>query len=264
MERFHHVIVFFISEQEKAGFLDAGIQFTVTRGSRGECIHFDIGEGDSRWENVTALIASLEGNDRAPKKYRVQDLPMTVPTMKENIRRMKERVAARKESPPGRGWLDGYSGQSADELLALEGEYRTDSLLLAFEEAIGQKAEHEGMSSLTDEERIVLAIEALEREVNSGGYDQFFANSSKKFAPMLVDALRRIGCKKTANITQRAIKAIGVSDLAEEAINAALAADDEQRRAKLSRCDDSYHKSGEAIEERLFAFIKANKTRIRF
>jgi hypothetical protein len=264
MGLFHHITVFFISEQEKRDFLEAGVEFkAVTRGPRGECVVFEIGEDDARWERVAALVASLEGNDKVPKKYRVQNLSMTAP-MDEQMRRLKERTAALKRSQPGPEWLDRHSGQSADELLSLEGKYQIDSLVLAFEEAISQKAQRGGMQSLTNEERIVLAVEALEREVNNGGYDQFFVNSSREFAPTVVDALQRIGCKKTATITQRAIKALGVSALTSEAIDAAMVADDEQRLAKLNRCDDSYYKCAEPVAERLFEFIKANKTVIRF
>jgi Domain of unknown function (DUF4375) len=146
----------------------------------------------------------------------------------------------------------------------LEGKYRTDSLVLAFEQAIGQKAEREGSQSLTDQERIVLAVEALEREVNNGGYDQFFLNSSREFAPVIVGALERIGCKKTANVTRRAIKALSISDLTSDAIEAVISTPDEGRRSKLNRCDDSYYKSAEPIADRLFAFIKANKASISF
>jgi len=208
---------------------------------------------------VVALVASLEERDGIPNEHRVQDLSMTVPSWDELIRQMKERVAAHVNSQPGPAWLDGYSGQSTDELVSFEHKYRIDSLVAAFEEAIGQKAERESMEALTDEERVVLAVEALEREVNNGGYDQFFVNSSREFAHIIVSALQRIGCKKTATITQRAIKAIGVSELTAEAIEAALAADDEQRSAKLSRCDDSYYKSAEPIAGRLFAFIRRTR-----
>jgi hypothetical protein len=61
----------------------------------------------------------------------------------------------------------------------------------------------EATNSLTEEEHIVLAVEALEREVNNGGYDQFFTNSSREFVSTIVCSLRGIGCKKTSNITQR-------------------------------------------------------------
>ncbi len=69
---------------------------------------------------------------------------------------------------PDLQWLDRYSGETVDELLALEGKYRIDSLVLAFEQAIDQKAARVGGEYLTDVERIILAVEALEREVNNG------------------------------------------------------------------------------------------------
>ena len=264
MTLFRHITVISISEQEKADFLEAGVAFKkVTKGPRGECAIFEIGEDDSRWERVAALIASLEERDGIPKKYRVQNLSMTAPTMEECIRQAAERIAAWKKSQPGPKWLE-YSGESADQLLSLEGKYRIDSLVLAFEQAISQKAERRGVQNLSDEERIVLAVEALEREVNNGGYHQFFANSSREFAPIAVGSLQTIGCKKTASITQRAIKALGISDVTAEAIDTAMTADGQQRLAKLNRCDASYYKSAEPIAERLFAFIKANKASIRF
>jgi hypothetical protein len=256
---FHHITVFFISEQEKADFLKAGVEFSaVTRGSRGECVTLEIGEDDPRWERVAALVASLEGNDQVPKNFRVQDLSMTKPTLRETA------MTSLKGSRIGNlGWLDGYSGQTVEQLLSLEGNYRIDSLVLAFEQAIGEKAARVDNYALTDEERIVLAVEALEREVNNGGYDQFFTNSSRRFASTIVDSLQRISCEKTANITQKAIKALGISDLTTEAIEAAMATEDERRMGKLSRCDDAYYKNAEPIAERLFAFIKENKAGIR-
>ena len=86
-------------------------------------------------------------------------------------------------------WLDGYSGQSVEQLLSLEGKSRTDSLVLAFEQAISQRAEGADNQGLTNTEHVVLAVEALEREVNNGGYHQFFTNSSREFAPTIVDSL---------------------------------------------------------------------------
>jgi Domain of unknown function (DUF4375) len=257
---FHHITVFLVSEQEKSSLSEAGIEFSgVIRGPRGESVNFDIGEDDPRWERIVALIASFEEREGMPKEYRVQNLSMTAPTMKENLRQMHERVAKLVKSRPGPKWLDGYSGESAEQLISLESEYRTDSLVLAFEQGINQKAERDGAQSLTNEERVVLAVEALEREVNNGGYDQFFVNSSREFAPSIVGALQRIGCKKTAKITQKAIDALGISDLRSDAIEEVICTRDEKRAARLDHCNDLYYKSPEPIAERLFAFIKANR-----
>lgn len=37
-------------------------------------------------------------------------------------------------------WLSRYSGESVDELIAFEGKYRTDSLVVACEQGLEQKA----------------------------------------------------------------------------------------------------------------------------
>ncbi len=49
---------------------------------------------------------------------------------------------------------------------------------------------------------------ALDREVNHGGYGQFFVNSSREYAPIIVEAPRHIGCPKTAVITQTVLKIV--------------------------------------------------------
>ena len=161
-------------------------------------------------------------------------------------------------------WLDAYAGQTVDELLSLEGRYRIDSLVLVFEQAIDQKEARVGERGLNNEEQIILAVEALEREVNNGGYAQFFTNSSREYASMIVDSLQRIGCRETAAITEKAIKAVGISDLKADTIKSAMAKSDVRREAKLNQCDDEYFKNTEPIAARLFAFIKANRAHINF
>jgi hypothetical protein len=160
-------------------------------------------------------------------------------------------------------FLEEYSGQTVEELLSFEGQYHCDSLVLAFEQALRQKLDRCGGHVLTSEERIILAVEALEREVNNGGYGQFFINSSREFAPVTVSALLRIGCPKTAAVTQRAIDALHLAALSVEAIDAAMEASEESEE-ELNQCDDSYYGSGEDVAGNLFAFIRTNQSRIMF
>ena len=155
-------------------------------------------------------------------------------------------------------FLASYSGQTTDELLALEGEYRIDSLVLAFEQAIQGKARR------SREESYVLAVEALEREVNNGGFSQFFGNSSGEFAPLVERALRAIDCPKTADIARDAIAALAVDgELAGAAVAHAVSEEDEEIRLHLARCDDRYFSNDEPIADRLFAWIKANRATVR-
>jgi hypothetical protein len=159
-------------------------------------------------------------------------------------------------------WLEGYSGQSTGALVALEGCYRTDSLVLTFEQAISQKMARIGRDRLTDEERVVLAIEALEREVNSGGYLQFF-DSAAEFAPTVVDALNQIGCGAVAAVTEEAIGALRVcSPVTAAAISEAMGEDDEERNAKLDACDAQYYAVAGDLAGPLLEYIKRNRDKI--
>ncbi|MGA3346679.1 MAG: DUF4375 domain-containing protein [Terracidiphilus sp.] len=160
-------------------------------------------------------------------------------------------------------WLDGYTGQTIEELLALATEYRVDSLLVALEEALNRKAEEIGEQDLSDEERIVLAVEALERELNNGGYGQFFTNSSGQYASIIVDSLLSIGCAETANITSGAINALGTQDFSPEALEAALESDNEERDEQLDECDGLYSGAGEDIAGQLFEFVRAHQDAIQ-
>jgi len=160
-------------------------------------------------------------------------------------------------------FLTQYTGESAEALLKYEGRYRTDSLLLAFDEALQAKQQrHEALSS---QEMTVLAVGALEREVNSGGYDQFFRHSSNECAPDIVEALERIGCRTNAAIARRAIKALGIQGaLTPAALEHVFQTDSDRRDAALSDCDDAHWATKEDVPGSLFRFIKVNRERIRF
>lgn len=160
-------------------------------------------------------------------------------------------------------WLDNYSGETVAELLSFEGRYRTDSLVLVFEQALDQKAAREGSENLSQEERIVLAVEELEREVSNGGYEQFFLNSSREYAPIIVEALTRIGCPRTATITQNALNALRCPELTSVGIERVMLEESESRDQALFVCDNQYFARPENIEGRLFAFIRENKDKFR-
>lgn len=160
-------------------------------------------------------------------------------------------------------WLDTYSGQTTDELFALAGEYRPDSLVLVFEQALGLKAERVGVEGLSEEELIILAVEALEREVNNGGYSQFFYNSSKEYTPVVVDALNRIGCPETAKLTRKAIDVLNIDEpISVDAIDNVMEQEDEDRDEKLWKCDDRYYETAEDLAGNLLEFIKDNSVKI--
>jgi hypothetical protein len=160
------------------------------------------------------------------------------------------------------GWVQGYAGQTVDEILSFEGTEGVPFLMSTLEEAIQEKMKADGPGKLTGVERIVLAVMALSHEVNNGGYSQFFRNASHRFAPAIVSDLVRIGCTEIADITQQALDALDVPQVSAAAIQAAMAIENVQRDRAMKRCDIAFYEQGELFE-RLFAYVKAHADGIK-
>ncbi|MEI9975126.1 MAG: DUF4375 domain-containing protein [Ignavibacteriota bacterium] len=160
------------------------------------------------------------------------------------------------------GWLDGYTGQTVDELLLFEGTDGLHAILFAIEQAIQQKLEAEGRLQMTGVMLVFLSVMALSREVNNGGYDQFFRNSSRQFAPRIVGDLVRIGCPEIADITQEALDSLDLPKLAVPEIEAAMKSESVKRDRTLKRCDIAFYDQG-VLLERLFAYVKTHQDGIK-
>jgi hypothetical protein len=157
-----------------------------------------------------------------------------------------------------------YAGESAEQLLALATTRRLDSLAVAFEMAIDQKLSKLGSQSLSEPERDVLAIEGLEREVNNGGYRQFLSNSSNEYAAIVVAALQRIGCTRTATITQQALAALPRETVfSAESLGAEMARENSERDARLDSCDQEYYAAGEDIASALLKYLERHRSELR-
>lgn len=162
----------------------------------------------------------------------------------------------------GEQWLNGYSGQTTDQLMSLADRYRTDSIVLAFEQAIAAKADRLGERQLSRPERIVLAVEALEREVNSDGYFGLFSTQAE-YVSELVSALTAIGATAAADITGSAIEALAMEGpVTAMAVEAAIARDDADRDSVLSSCDQAYYREAGDHAPALLAYIHANRDEI--
>lgn len=61
------------------------------------------------------------------------------------------------------------------------------------------------MDKLTEPQKLFYLNQNLEREVNNGGFNQYFVNSSGDFAQETILSLKAIGADKTSSILQMAI-----------------------------------------------------------
>jgi hypothetical protein len=157
-------------------------------------------------------------------------------------------------------WLE-YAGQSTAQILAAKSSHRIDSLLCAMEEGILLRQSKAGKRGTTAVERTFLAVMALDREVNNGGYRQFFSNSTRAYASAIVAALRKIGCDATAALTAKAIDVLALERVSAQAVYRAVLRPDARRDRKLTFYNRQYCQLGE-IEPRLFAFAEAHAPQI--
>ena len=155
----------------------------------------------------------------------------------------------------------GYDGQTAAELLACKHSHNIYSLMWEFEQGVRAKRDQHGHESLTNAEWLILAIMALNCEVNNGGYQQFFFNSSREFVPIVIDCLLRIQCHATAAITEKAIAALGLTELSGDTAREAIYMEDPVRDEILHYCDREFYKLVE-IGPKLFSFLEAHQDEI--
>jgi len=63
-----------------------------------------------------------------------------------------------------------------------------------------------GFDALTEPERVVFCLDKLEQEINNGGFEQYFHNSSGDFAAVTPSALRAMGASQVASIVEKALE----------------------------------------------------------
>jgi hypothetical protein len=79
--------------------------------------------------------------------------------------------------------------------------------IIEYDNRVGELCNYgEEMEKLTEAQKVFYLNQNLEREVNNGGFHQYFYNSSGNFAHETVDALKKIGADKTASILQNSIE----------------------------------------------------------
>ena len=119
---------------------------------------------------------------------------------------------------------------------------------------------------LSPEERVFLHVWELEAEVNNGGFDQYFINSSGDHASEVVESLEAIGAVQAAAIAQKAISIAFGNSLPQEdesARNSVMRALPEEKLEELSGCDSEFYLYPDNLTELLFSFVVANKGAIR-
>ena len=146
-----------------------------------------------------------------------------------------------------------------DKILKLEDETET---VIQIGELLWEKSKNDkDFESLNQYEKNVLFILMLEGEVNNGGFDQYFFNSSGEYAHETLKALEEIKANQMAEILNSAIK---------EFPTLPIPKDTEQRRELMEdipdsisdtwdKLDDEFYEYPENLTELVIEYVRANK-----
>lgn len=92
--------------------------------------------------------------------------------------------------------------RAASEILAISDD---TEFAIAMSDLVFAREQAVGYAALTPAERVVFCLDALEREINNGGFQQFFENSSGDHAFDTVESLQTLGANQMAALVRDAI-----------------------------------------------------------
>ena len=93
-----------------------------------------------------------------------------------------------------------------DNLETLLSSDDTNGGIIELDNLIGDLCSYgDDMDKLTEPQKQFYYNQCLEREINNGGFNQYFINSSGDFAHQTIQSLTAIGASTTADILQKAI-----------------------------------------------------------
>jgi len=107
--------------------------------------------------------------------------------------------------------------------------------------------------------QVAICIHQLEAQVNNGGFDQYFHNTSGMFALETKLALRTIGAIKTASLLEEAIL-IGYPSgyPADSSLHQELLSDSDESLEKLGELDNEFYGYSDDLSGLVNAYLRIN------
>jgi Domain of unknown function (DUF4375) len=211
-------------------------------------------------------------------KQRPQDQPFqTVSELRKAIRAAAEgasQVPLQKSVEPGKdvtGKLDLYAektyaplGTTTDQILSHENDDKKEHVYFALLWRIGQKLDKRGWDRLSDTERRLVAVQAMEGEVLNGGFDQYFFNSMGGDAEVALAGLKEMGATQAAPLLERAMAVFPGGKPPTDRQERWKVMDQIESSSKpvWNKCDDAFYKRSEDLGELSLAYAKKSRAQI--
>lgn len=103
----------------------------------------------------------------------------------------------------------------------------------------------DNLDGLTQPQRNFFFNQNLEREINNGGFNQYFYNSSGDYAHETLTSLQAIGANKTADILRQAI---------DQFPNSIVPKDRQERQNVLGQIEAKANEEWEHLDQKFYAY----------
>ncbi len=146
-----------------------------------------------------------------------------------------------------------------DKILSNE---RTDMAIMEIDEQLNEISDFgENLNVLNPSQQVVIIIENLEREINNGGFNQFYFNSSGNYANETIEYLKIIGANKTSEIVEKANNEWENGIVLKNRNERQKTLKNIEKKADLvwKQCDTEFNEYQDDITGLLIEFIKKNR-----
>ena len=118
------------------------------------------------------------------------------------------------------------------------------------------------LDQLTEPQKNFYFNQNLEREINNGGFNQYFYNSSGDFAHETITSLRAIGAGKTAGILQKAIDQFPGSVVPKDRVKRqeVLEKIEDKANEVWEQLDQAFYKYEDNLNDLNIEYVKQNRT----
>ena len=136
---------------------------------------------------------------------------------------------------------------------------------IALSDLVCERCYDHGFEALQPAERVAFCVDTLEREVNNGGFSQFFTNSSGDTALETLEALQTIGAPQAAELLRQALAVFPGSrpsrdrDERTEFIDAL----DDATQARLGDLDGRFYEYPDDLTALMRKYVQANRSGFR-
>ena len=149
-----------------------------------------------------------------------------------------------------------------DKILTLK---NSTEMIIELSYGLSDKIHQKGYDSLSEPEEVLNCVYWLESEINNGGFEQFFANSSGDYALDTPAALDEIGVPHTARLVKRAIDifpgGLPPRDMQQRIEKMNLI--DEETVNQFENLTSEFLEYRDPLEELQFKYMVANKDQIQ-